>query len=107
MKKPLGLRDDVTVHSIAARGRAYFIMIILVAILPAFIEGFDLVMFSFAAPVIVENIQVPIAALGILVTGNAIGMAVFSIAGGFLFDKYSVKNIILASVAVFSVFTVA
>ncbi|KAA9029454.1 MFS transporter [Niallia endozanthoxylica] len=73
--------------------------------LPAFLEGFDYNVFAFSSPAIIESIQAPIAMLGLLTTGQAVGAALFSIVGGFAFDRLSVKNTILISVALFSVFT--
>lgn len=91
MKKPFGLRDDVTVRSIAEKGNAYFFLIVFIAVLPAFLEGFDGNLFGFASPYIVENAHASVASLGLLITGSAIGLTLFSLAGGFLFDKFSVK----------------
>ena len=105
MKKPFGLRDDVTVRSIAEKSNAYFFLIVFIAVLPAFLEGFDGNLFGFASPYIVENAHASVASLGLLITGSAIGLTLFSLAGGFLFDKFSVKNTILISVSIFSVFT--
>ncbi|MER0182105.1 MFS transporter, partial [Heyndrickxia faecalis] len=36
---------------------------------------------------------------------RAIGLTLFRLAGGFVFDKFAVKNTILISVSIFSVFT--
>ncbi|MED4866718.1 hypothetical protein ABET15_06935 [Heyndrickxia faecalis] len=55
MKKPFGLRDDVTVRSIAEKSNAYFFLIVFIAVLPAFLEGFNGNLFGFVSPYIVEK----------------------------------------------------
>jgi len=106
MAKPLGLRNDITIRSISEKSTAHFVLIVVIAALPAFIEGLDGSLFAFAAPYIVQNIHASTAMLGVLATGYAIGLCLFSLLGGFLFNKFSVKYTILSSVALFSVFTV-
>ncbi|UOF90982.1 MFS transporter [Fodinisporobacter ferrooxydans] len=105
MAKPLGLRNDETIRSIAGRSKAYFVLIVMVSVIPGFLEGFDGSLFQFAAPYVVQNIQAAPAMLGVLATGYAVGMALFSMIGGILFDKFSVKYTILISVTIFAVFT--
>ncbi|MED4976846.1 hypothetical protein ABEV04_04285 [Heyndrickxia faecalis] len=55
MKKPFGLRDDVTVRSIAEKSNAYFFLIVFIAVLPGFLEGFNGNLFGFVSPYIVEK----------------------------------------------------
>lgn len=105
MTKPLGLRKDETIRSIAAKGQGYFLLIVLISVVPAFLEGFDTNLFQFGAPYIVSHIHAPTAMLGVMATGYAVGIALFSIVGGFLFDKFSVKYTVLLSIAIFAVFT--
>jgi len=102
---PLGLRDTETIRSIAGRSKGYLLLIILVSALPAFLEGFDVNLFAFGAPYIVRSIHGSIALLGLIGTGFALGIALFSLVGGYLFDKFSVKYTIILSVAVFALFT--
>ena len=102
-----GPRDDtVTVRSLARKSGLMFVFIVIVAALPAFLEGFDGNVFGFGAPFIVQHIHASAALLGTLATGLAIGIALFSYVGGYLFDHFSVKYTIILSVAIFAVFTV-
>ncbi|TCP21074.1 putative MFS family arabinose efflux permease [Scopulibacillus darangshiensis] len=103
--KPYGLRNNETIRSVAGKSKAHFLLIVLVSVFPGFLEGFDGSLFQFGAPYVVQSIHGSPAMLGILATGYAAGIALFSMVGGFLFDKFSVKYTILLSVAVFSVFT--
>ncbi len=96
----------VTVRSQARRSGWLFFWIVVVSALPAFLEGFDGNLFSFGAPYIVHNIHASAALLGTLATGLAIGIALFSLVGGYLFDRFSVKYTIMLSVAIFALFTV-
>ncbi|WP_287950086.1 MFS transporter [Acidiplasma sp.] len=75
--------------------------------MPAFLEGFDAEIYSFGADYIVPSITGPAyLSIGTILTGYAIGIAIFSLVGGYFFDRYSVKNTILLSVLIFSAFTV-
>ncbi len=95
-----------TVRSLARRSGWAFLAIVIVAALPAFMEGFDGNLFNFGAPFIVHHIHASASLLGTLATGMAIGIALFSLVGGYLFDHFSVKYTIMLSVAIFAVFTV-
>lgn len=99
-------QSEMTVRSMAGKSRGLFLLIVLVAALPAFLEGFDSNLYFFGSPFIVHNVHATAAFLGTVATGFALGIAVFSIVGGYLFDTFSVKNTIMLSVAIFAIFTV-
>ena len=95
-----------TVRSVSSQSTLRFIIILVIAAIPAFLEGFDNNLFSFGAPYIVKNVHGTVALLGSVASGYAIGISVFSMLGGYLFDRISVKFTVMASVALFTGFTV-
>ncbi|MCY0880396.1 MAG: MFS transporter [Firmicutes bacterium] len=96
----------VTVRSLAKKSPFLFLVIVIVSAIPAFLEGFDANLYGFASPFIVHQVHGTAAFLGTIATGYALGIALFSLVGGYLFDKFSVKYTIMLSVAIFTVFTV-
>lgn len=95
-----------TVRSVASKSTQRFIVILLIASIPAFLEGFDNNLFTFGAPYIVHNVHGTAALLGSIATGYALGIAVFSMLGGYLFDRTPVKYTVMASIVMFAGFTV-
>ncbi len=98
--------DNVTVRALAYQSSWKFFLIVIVSALPAFMEGFDSNLFAFGAPYIVHQVHATAALLGTLATGFALGIAIFSLVGGYLFDRFSVKYTIVMSVVIFALFTV-
>ena len=104
----LGLQRSETVRQAAGDSLGRFVLIAIVAGLPAFLEAFDSEIYSFGSTYIVPALTGPsFLTIGFIVTGYAVGIAIFSLLGGFSFDRFSVKNLILISVAIFSVATFA
>ncbi|WP_393971864.1 MFS transporter [Oxyplasma meridianum] len=104
----IGLQKSETVRQAAGESIGKFILIAIVAGLPAFLEAFDSEIYSFGSTYIVPALTGPsYLTIGLIVTGYAIGIAVFSLLGGFSFDRFSVKNLIIISVAIFSAATFA
>ena len=95
-----------TVRSLAHKSLGWFLLIVLVSAIPAFLEGFDSELYFFGSPYIVHNVHGTVALLGSIGTGFALGIAIFSIVGGYLFDRFSVKYTIILSVVIFAVFTI-
>jgi MFS family permease len=103
----LGFQKKETVRQAAGESLKRFILIAIVAGLPAFLEGFDGEIYSFGSAYIVPALTGPTyLSIGMIITGYAIGIAIFSLVGGYLFDRYSVKNTVILSVLVFSSFTI-
>ena len=96
----------VTVRSVARESSGRFALILIIAAIPAFLEGFDNNLFTFGSPFITHNVHGTAALLGTLATGYAVGIAVFSMLGGYLFDKTPVKYTVMASIVLFAGFTV-
>lgn len=104
----LGLQKSETVRQAAGDSLGRFVLIAIVAGLPAFLEAFDSEIYSFGSTYIVPALTGPsYLTIGLIVTGYAVGIAIFSLLGGFSFDRFSVKNTILISVAIFSAATFA
>jgi len=95
-----------TVRSVSRESTRRFIVILLIASIPAFLEGFDNNLFTFGAPYIVHNVHGTAALLGSVATGYALGIAIFSMLGGYLFDRIPVKFTVMASIVLFAGFTV-
>lgn len=95
-----------TVRSVSRESTRRFIFILIIASIPAFLEGFDNNLFTFGAPYIVHNVHGTAALLGSVATGYALGIAIFSMLGGYLFDKMPVKYTVMASIVLFAGFTV-
>jgi MFS family permease len=91
---------------LAKKSSWLFLSIVIVSAIPAFLEGFDMNLYSFASPFIVHQVHGTAAFLGTIATGYALGIAVFSLVGGYLFDRFSVKYTIMLSVTIFTLFTV-
>ncbi|MCL4453279.1 MFS transporter [Ferroplasma sp.] len=103
----LGFQKKETVRQAAGESLKRFILIAIVAGLPAFLEGFDGEIYSFGSTYIVPSLTGPVyLSIGLILTGYAIGIAIFSLVGGYLFDRYSVKNTVILSVLIFSAFTI-
>lgn len=92
----------VTVRAAAQRGPRWLWVIVFVAAAPALLEGVDSNLFAFGGPFIVHDVHATVASLGLLATGYALGIAVFSLVGGYLFDRISVKGTVLVSVVIFA-----
>ncbi len=98
--------ESVTVRSVSRHSTRQFILILVIASIPAFLEGFDNNLFTFGAPYIVHNVHGTSTLLSTLATGYALGIAIFSMVGGYLFDRTPVKYTVMASIALFAGFTV-
>lgn len=99
-------KSERTVRSLAQQNVAWFLLIVVIAAIPAFLEGFDTELYFFGSPYILPTVHASAAFLGDIATGFALGIAIFSVVGGYLFDRFSVKYTVMLSVAVFTVFTV-
>ncbi len=101
-----GGKSVETVRSVSRQSTRRFITILIIASIPAFLEGFDSNLFTFGAPYIVHNVHGTAALLGAVATGYALGIAIFSMLGGYLFDRTPVKYTVMASIVLFAGFTV-
>ena len=97
--------SQVTVRSLAHSSRRAYLLIIFIAAIPAFLEGFDANLYVFGSPIIIRQIHGPLTLLATAASSYALGIAIFSIVGGYLFDWISVKYTVIGSVAFFTLFT--
>ena len=95
----------ITVRSLAHSSRRAYLLIIFIAAIPAFLEGFDANLYVFGSPIIIRQIHGPLTLLATASSSYALGIAIFSIVGGYLFDWISVKYTVIGSVAFFTLFT--
>ncbi len=70
-----------------------------------FLSGFDNNLYFFGSAYIFQTIGINNLLLGVTATGFAAGIAVFSMAGGWIFDRITTRNGIVLSVLIISAFT--
>ncbi|MGC8601300.1 MAG: MFS transporter [Thermoprotei archaeon] len=70
-----------------------------------FLSGFDNNLYFFGSAYIFKNIGASSLLLGITATGFAAGIAIFSMVGGWIFDRVTTRNGIVISVLIISIFT--
>lgn len=88
-----------------ARSIKELILIAVVVAIGMFLVGFDSDLFLFGGTFILKIINVNPLLLGIAATGFSAGIAIFSVVGGYVFDKISARNGIIISLAVVSLFS--
>lgn len=98
---------SLTAREIGIKSRLGLFVIFVAGALPALIVDFDGSAYTYAAPYIISNVHLPLYFLGILISGYAAGIAIFSLIGGFLFDRFSPKITVTVSILIFSIFTIA
>lgn len=81
-------------------------LLVLASVFTNFVVSFDLNLYFFSSPYIISTISVPEIYLGISASSFTLGVIIFATIGGYLFSKYSVKKLILLSIAVITVFSV-
>lgn len=81
------------------------ILIAVVVAIGMFLVGFDSDLFLFGGTFILKIINVNPLLLGVAATGFSAGIAIFSVVGGYVFDKISARNGIIISLAVVSLFS--
>ena len=70
-----------------------------------FLVGFDANLFFFGGAFIFSIIKVSPFMLGIASSGFAVGITIFSLIGGYVFDRITTRNGIIISLAIISVFS--
>lgn len=88
-----------------ARSLKKLIMLAAVVSVGMFLVGFDSDLFLFGGTFILKIIHVNPILLGITATGFSAGIAIFSVIGGFIFDKISARNGIIISLGIISAFS--
>lgn len=88
-----------------ARNLKKLILLAAVVSIGMFLVGFDADLFLFGGTFILKIINVNPILLGITATGFSAGIAIFSVIGGFIFDKISARNGIIISLGIISAFS--
>ena len=101
----VGQANKPTVRQLAQSSRLWFFLIALVMIYPVFLQNFDSEVYSFGARFIINKISASTLYIGLTATGYVAGITVFSLFGGYLFDKISPKGAVLTGLTIFSVFS--
>ncbi len=82
------------------------IRVIIPVAMGMFLVGFDADLYFFGGTFITKIIHVNPFYIGVASSGFAAGIAIFSIIGGYIFDKITTRNGIIISLAIISVFSV-
>ncbi len=98
---------DKTVRGLAEKSIKWLIIFSIIGASPAIGSLFDSSAYSYASPYIIAKVHLSTGYLGLLISMFALGIAIFSIIGGFLFDKFSAKYTMILGLAILSIFTVA
>ena len=83
------------------------IFIVGLALLILILDGLDLQLLSFAAPVILSEWNITQAELGIALSAALVGMTIGTTAGGALGDRWGKRRITILSVILFGIATIA
>ncbi len=79
--------------------------VIIPVALGMFLVGFDADLYFFGGAFITKIIKVNPFYIGVASSGFAAGIAIFSIIGGYIFDKITTRNGIIISLAIISIFS--
>ncbi len=101
------MHDVNNVRDESKKSVFWLILFSIVGASPAIGSLFDTSSYSYASPYIIAKTHLSIGYLGILISTFSLGIAIFSIIGGVLFDKFSAKYSMILGVSILSVFTVA
>ena len=81
-------------------------MLILASIFTNFMVSFDVNLYFFSSPYIISAISAPIIYLGISASSFTLGVIIFATVGGYLFTNYSIRKLLLLSIAIITIFSV-
>lgn len=93
------------VINISRNKKIYAILYSIIISFGLFISGFDGSLFFFGSYFILKTVNINYFYLGISTFSYALGIAIFSFVGGYLFDKYNIKNAFILSVIILSLFS--
>lgn len=87
--------------------RQLHMLVVLICVLVTFLDGFDLQLISFVAPAIARELQIEKDVFGLIFSAGVVGMLVGMIAQGPISDRVGRKPLVLASLGIFGVATLA
>lgn len=91
----------------ARRINAWQIAVVVVGLCVLLVDGLDLQLLSYVAPVVTQEWGIQPAQLGVALSGALIGMAIGTAVGGLLGDRWGRRRAAVASVLVFGAATAA
>lgn len=81
-------------------------MIVLASAFTNFVVSFDVNLYFFSSPFIVQGISLPDIYLGISASSFTLGVIIFASLGGIIFDRYSIKWFLVLSITISTIFSV-
>jgi MFS family permease len=78
-------------------------IILLAAVFTNFVTAFDLNLFFFSSPFILDTISAPDIYLGLSASAFTLGVIIFAAVGGMLFSRFSLKYLLVVSILVMTV----
>lgn len=100
-----GFDKELTVRGMALKNKLTLALLAIILAFPIFLQNFDSEVYSFGAPTLISNLNVSAVYIGLTASGYVIGIVIFSLIGGFLFDRVSPKVALLMGLAIFSLFS--
>jgi AAHS family 4-hydroxybenzoate transporter-like MFS transporter len=95
--------DHIETHPI----RAYQILIIVIVMMALIIDGLDVQLLAYVAPVVIKQWHATQAAFGPALAAALVGMMLGSVIGGFLGDRYGRKGTLVGVTLLFGAATAA
>lgn len=86
--------------------RLFLAMLIVASVFTNFVISFDVNLYFFSSPFIIQSISTPDIYLGISASSFTLGVIIFASVGGFLFSRYSVRKLLILSIFIITVFSV-
>ncbi len=81
-------------------------MLIFASVFTNFVVSFDVNLYFFSSPYIINSISSPDIYLGISASSFTLGVIIFASIGGFLFSNYSVRKLLIFSIVLITLFSV-
>lgn len=100
-----GFDKELTVRGMALKNKLLLGLLAVILAYPIFLQNFDSEVYSFGAPTLIHNLNVSAVYIGLTASGYVVGIVVFSLIGGYLFDRVSPKVAIILGLAIFSLFS--
>ena len=100
-----GFDKELTVRGMALKSKLVLGLLAAILAYPIFLQNFDSEVYSFGAPTLISNLNVSAVYIGLTASGYVIGIVIFSLIGGYLFDRVSPKIAIILGLGIFSLFS--
>lgn len=107
MKSPFSGKMDLHQVFEHYRNRPVLIsLIVLASVFTNFVIAFDVNLYFFSSPFILQAMAAPDIYLGLTASSFTLGVIIFAYAGGLLFSRYSIKYALILSIAVITISSV-